>query len=86
MVSRVKKSVAKSPVAWARRKVSHPVSARRGGGPRTAAGQDPSNGAGAHVVSESGEFAVDPAVAPGGVFLGQALHQRADLPGDRWAA
>jgi hypothetical protein len=29
---------------------------------------------------------LDPAVAPERVFAGQAQHQRADLPGDRWAA
>jgi hypothetical protein len=35
-------------------------------------GQDRSNGAGAHAVPESGKFTLDPAVAPGGIFLGQA--------------
>jgi hypothetical protein len=37
MVSRVKKSVASSPVAWARRKVRHPVSLRHGAEPSRAA-------------------------------------------------
>jgi hypothetical protein len=49
-------------------------------------GQDPSDGVGTHAVPESGEFALDSAVAPGGVFVGQAQHQLADLAGDRWAA
>ncbi len=49
-------------------------------------GQDPSDGAGAHAVAKSGEFTLDPAVAPGRVFVGQAQHQLADLAGDRRAA
>ena len=49
-------------------------------------GQDPSDGAGAQAVSESGKFALDPAMAPRRVFLGQASYQRANLAGDRWAA
>jgi hypothetical protein len=49
-------------------------------------GQDPSDGAGTHALPESGEFALDPAVAPGGIFVGQTQHQLADLLGDRWAA
>ncbi len=35
-------------------------------------GQDPPDGPGAHAVSESGEFALDSAVTPGRIFLGQA--------------
>ena len=72
MVSRVKRSVASSPVACARRKVRHPVSARRGVGPTPGGGQDPPDGAGAYAVAESGEFSWDAAEAPGGVLLCQA--------------
>jgi hypothetical protein len=49
-------------------------------------GQDPPNRAGAYAVSETDEFALDPAVAPGRVFLCQAQHQGPDLVIDRWAA
>ena len=35
-------------------------------------GQDPPNGAGADAMAESDEFALDPAVPPGGVVLCQA--------------
>ena len=49
-------------------------------------GQDPSDGAGAQAVAESGKFTLDSAVAPGRVFVGQAQHQLADLAGDWWAA
>ena len=46
-------------------------------------GQDPSDGACADAVAESDEFALDPAVAPGGVLPCQAQHQAPDFVGDR---
>ena len=47
-------------------------------------GQDPPDGAGTDAVAESGEFAVDAAVAPGRVFPCQAQRQSPDFVGDRW--
>ena len=49
-------------------------------------GQDPADRARAHAVSEPGEFALDAAVSPGRILLGQAQHQVTDLVADRWAA
>src|SRR3954470_7428805 len=44
--------------------------------------QDCPDGGGADLVAEAGEFAVDAAVAPGGVLGGQADHQGAQASGD----
>jgi hypothetical protein len=49
-------------------------------------GQDPANRAGVYAMPETEEFALDPAVAPGGVLPCQAQHQGPDLVIDRWAA
>ena len=49
-------------------------------------GQDPANRAGVYAMPETEEFALDPAVAPGGVLPCQAQHQGPDLVINRWAA
>jgi hypothetical protein len=61
MVSRVKKSVASSPVAWACRKILQLVSG--GCGAEGGGGEDSTDGACAQVMSEPDEFALDAAVA-----------------------
>ena len=48
--------------------------------------QDLPDGGGADLVAESGEFAVDAAVAPGGVLGGQAQDQGTDAGGDGGSA
>jgi hypothetical protein len=78
MVSRVKKSVASSPVARARRKVRHPVSLRRGAGPAVrrpeSAGSCPRpRGA------QPGQFSLEASVSPGRIVVCQAQHQGSDL-------
>ncbi len=65
VVSRVNKSVASSPAAWVCGKLRHPVSVRRGVGPRWAAARVRWMCAGAEVVSELDEVTVDAAVIPG---------------------
>jgi hypothetical protein len=86
IVSRVNKSVASTPVATSAQEA--PPS---GVGPawcwaESSGGQDPPNRAGAYAVSETDEFAVDPAVAPGRVLPCQAQHQGPDLVINRCAA
>ena len=56
------------------------------GGAETGGGQDSPDRACAYVVSEAGEFTLEAAVAPGGVFVCQAQDQLTDLLGDRRAA
>ena len=53
-----------------------------GGGIDACAVQDCPDGGGADLVAEAGEFAVDAAVAPGGVLGGQAEDQCAQAGGD----
>jgi hypothetical protein len=65
MVSRVKKSVAKSPVASVRRKVASRCLLGVGRA-EPSGGQDRSDGAGAHAVPESGEFVLDSVMAQEG--------------------
>lgn len=78
--------MASSPEACARKKVRHPVSAPAGCRAEPSGGQDPPDGACAYAVAESGEFALDRAVAPGGALPCQAQHQGPDFVGDGWAA
>ena len=86
MVSRWKKSVASSPAAWARRKVRQWVSVPRGAGPRRVGGQDAADGAGADVVSEPGELALDAAVSPARVLPCKADDELAQFAVDARAA
>ncbi len=48
--------------------------------------EDLPHGRGGDVVSETGEFAVDAAVAPGWVLGGEAEDELSDLGGGRWAS
>jgi hypothetical protein len=86
MVSRWKKSVASSPAAWALRNVRQWVSVPRGAGPHACRGQDAADGAGADVVSESGELALDAAVSPSRVLPCQPDDELAGLAVDARAA
>jgi hypothetical protein len=86
MVSRVKKSVASSPAAWARKNVRQLVSARRGAGPRCAAARIRRIVVAPRRCPSPASFALDAAVAPGRILLREAQHQLADLVTDRWAA
>jgi hypothetical protein len=49
-------------------------------------GENLADGACAQVMSESGEFALDASVSPGGVLLRQTHHEVTDLLTDGWAA
>jgi len=86
MVSRWKKSVASNPAAWALRNVRQGVSIPGGAGPRSRGGQDPADGAGAEVVSESGELALDAAVSPARVLPCQPDNELAQVAVDARAA
>jgi hypothetical protein len=86
MVSRWKKSVASSPAA-----VGSEEGAPVGVGPagrwaQVCGGQDPADGAGADVVSESGELALDAAVSPARVLPGQPDNELTQLAVDARAA
>ena len=86
MVSRVKKSVASKPGGLSAQEGPPAGVCSAWCGAEAGGGQDPADRARAQAVSEPGEFALDAAVAPGGILLGQAQHQVADLVTDRWAA
>jgi hypothetical protein len=57
-----------------------------GCGAETGGGQDSPDRACAYAVSEAGEFTLEAAVAPGGIFVCQAQDQLTDLLADRRAA
>ena len=71
-MSKVNRSVASSPESLRAQEGPPPGVGPAGCRTEPSGGQDPPDGAGAYAVAESGEFALDPAVAPGGEGFSRA--------------
>jgi hypothetical protein len=70
-VSTVKKSVAKRPLAWARRSALQLGPARRGAGPKAVTAEDAGDAGFKDIDAELSKFPDDAEVAPAGVLTGR---------------
>jgi hypothetical protein len=83
-----KKSAARSPSAWVRRKVRPVRIDTAWGRSDPGGGEDASDGAGADPVTEAeaDQLTLDSAVPPGRILRRQMQDKLADLTAERWAA
>jgi hypothetical protein len=83
MVSTLKKSQARTPKAWARRKSRHDCAARRVDARPV---QDQPDRAGRHLVAQPDQLTLDPTMPPGRVLSRQTQDQLADFASGRRAS